>query len=142
MTKEKRNRIYELVKIICGTATILPEAYNSFDNPIPDVPTDNTVFAAYQLLKEVGVSAVAEIEEIPVCWDNQTVIRFRLGKNTDNNTDIFDLSAGVNLSEPSCFFLDLYIENDNGKFQVENDDDVGIFLIRDSWKIEEDKIVG
>ena len=143
MNIETKQRIYDLVKVICGTTTVLPEAKEYFDNPIPDVPTDNTWFAAQELLKEVGVSSVAAIEEIPLCWNEQVGIRFTLGKwDKVQNKDTFSLYAGVHKDDPTKFFFELYVENDDGHFPVKSDDDIGIHLFNDVWAVKDGNIVG
>ncbi len=143
MTTKDKQRVYELVKVICGTTTILPEVAKCIEDPTPDVPTDNTFLAAKELLKVAGVSPVAVITEIPLCWDDQVGIRFSLGKwNAEKNRVFFDLYAGVNECDQTKFFFELYVENDDGHFPVHSDDDIGIHLLSDVWAVKDDKIVG
>lgn len=131
-----------MVKTICGSTRKREE-----DDPIADIPTDNTWEAAETLLKEVGVSSAALIEEIPLCWYNQVGIRFTLGKwDKEKNRDTFDLYAGVSKSNQNEFFFDMFVENDDGHFPVgprpeEEDSDIGIHLFSDAWKIDGDRVI-
>ena len=56
MTSRKRKHIQKLVKIICGSTIEY------------DIPTNDTISTAYELLRLVGVTGSAEIEEIPLCF--------------------------------------------------------------------------
>ncbi len=142
MNIEKKQRVYDLVKMICGSTTVFPEAYKYSENPTPDVPTNTTWFAARELLNEIGVTKSAQIMEIPLCWDNQVAIRFTLGEyDGEKNPTIFVVGAGVHCEDSAKFFLTLQVENDNGEFPVAADDDCGIFLIEDMWKIQDGKII-
>ncbi len=135
MTLENKQKIYDLVKVICGTTTLLPEIDDPDDTP--DCPTKDTWKAAKELLNTVGVTENAKIIEIPLCWSEQVCIRFTLG----NPDIIFDLSAGVSCIDKSDFFFSLQVENDFGTFPIPSDNDVGIYLLNDSWRIENKKIV-
>lgn len=142
MTIEAKQRVYNLVKIICGSTTVFPEAYKHFENPTADIPTNATWLAARELLNEIGVSKAAQIMEIPLCWNNQVAIRFTLGKyDREKNPTVFVFGAGVHGEDPTKFFFVMQVENDNGEFPVEADDDCGIFLIEDIWTIQSDKII-
>ncbi len=128
MTKEKKQRIYELVKEICKTA--------------PEGPTEKTRRAARRLLDEAGVSKNARIREIPLYWGGQAAIRFTLGEyDRDNNSMTFVVGAGVNREDPTQFFFTLQVENDHSEFPVEAEDDIGVYLIEALWTIKNGQIV-
>ena len=135
MTEEQKDEVEKLVEIICGTTTmpedLAKELIAQNIDVKPDCPTEDTWKAAEKLLCIAGVSESAAIFEIPLCWDNQVVIRFTL-----NNPDIiFDLSAGINMIDNSEFLASLQVENDEPKiFSVCSDDDCGINLFNISWK--------
>ncbi len=77
------------------------------------MPTDKAITAAKELLKTVGVSSAAVIEEIPLCWNNQVGIRFTLGEwHEKTNDTLFALYAGASKDNPEKFFIELYVEND------------------------------
>lgn len=137
MTLKNKQKIYDLVKVICGTTIVLPQVITQIPDATPDCPTKDTWKAAKELLNTVGVTENAKIIEIPLCWSEQVCIRFTLG----NPDIIFDLSAGVSCKDKSDFFFLLQIENDFGTFPIPSDDDIGICLFNDSWRIENKKIV-
>lgn len=139
MTLEKKQHIYDLVKIICGS-TVSFKDFERHDDGMDDVPTDDTWSAAKELLLEAGVSPYADIFEIPLCWNDQVCIRFSLGEWKENETVIlFDLSAGVSNTSPNKFFFCLQIEP-HKDIKCPSDDDIGIFLIHDYWGIKDGKI--
>ena len=131
MTIETKQKIYKLVKVMCGTYS-----------EVHDAPTDDTWSLAGELLKIFGVSSTAIIEEIPLCWNKSVAIRFTLGDWEENaNECIFNLCTYVSTKDPSEFIVELYAENDYDQFPVPGDNDFGIRLFKDTWIIKNDRIV-
>lgn len=149
MILAEKQKVFDLVKKICDSTVGYDaennryiERKNAPEDYISDVPTDKTVGFAYEILKTLGVTESAKIQEIPLCWKNQVCIRFCIGEwSPETNGIIFDLSAGMSYKDNTLFFLQLQVENDFQTFPVPSDDDVGIFLIQDSWKVAGNKIV-
>lgn len=127
MTVEQKQSIYDLVGVMCGETV--------------DVSKEQTWEAAYEILRIAGVSPCANIVEIPLCWGHQVSIRFTLGETFGNAHEIFDLSAGISISDASKFFFDLQIEDFEGKFPGKPDDDVGYYLRQEYWEIKNGHVV-
>ena len=140
MTFENKQKVLDLVRKICGTTVSYPEAEH-IDEDVNDVPTDKTWDAAYEILSLIGITESACIEEIPLCWGDQVCIRFTIGSwDTASNHILFDLTAGVSCNDNDRFFICLQVENEFDDFPVSGDDDVGIYLMRDTWPMENGKI--
>ena len=50
------------------------------------------------------------------------------------------MTAGVSITDKDEFFICLQVENEFDDFPVPNDDDVGIYLMQDTWHMENGKI--
>lgn len=144
MTIETKQRIYELVKVVCGTTTMTPEEEalkEQGHDMVPDVPTNKTFDAAHEILNLAGVTPAAYIFEIPLCWDDQVAIRFTIGEESPQSSPMFCLLAGVHCNDPSKFFFDIQMEDFLGNIPVDSDDDGGFYLLSDMWEIKSGKIV-
>lgn len=138
MELKKKQKIFDLVRAICNSTVSL---HSDKDVP-PDCPTESSYSAAYDLLKTVGVSPEAVIFEIPLCWDNQVVIRFTIGEWRDKeDVVIFSLSAGVSCCDSGRFFFELQVETAFSEaFDCPPDDEVGNYLFNDEWKIDGERV--
>jgi len=124
MTNRYR-KMLKLIKRLCGTTLYLQDIseFTAIDkeDDKPDVPTEETFKIAKDILSLCGIRKdIVEIEEIPLCWDNQVSIRFCFPELKDliwrneNNKEYrptFDLSAGISCRNPDEFFIALYVES-------------------------------
>lgn len=116
--KDLYRKALTLVRTICGNTAYYNEEFRDCkdsegNQAEPDVPLDNAVKAAYELLSlfetETGKNG-ALIFEIPLCWDNQVVIRYTLGdydsqKGNWWSKQAFDFSAGISINKKDFFVM-------------------------------------
>jgi len=79
-----------------------------------DLPTNDTWEQADKLLELIGIKQ-AEVEEIPLCWDNAVNIVFTIGKCSFNLTGIVEdevVELKLNIDDDSFQTIDLGIMND------------------------------
>lgn len=79
-----------------------------------DLPTNDTWEQADKLLELIGIKQ-AEVEEIPLCWDNAVNIVFTIGKCSFNLTGIVEnkeVNLKLNIDTDDFQEIDLGIVND------------------------------
>ena len=79
-----------------------------------DLPTNDTWELAGKLLKLIGIKQ-AEIEEIPLCWNNAVNIVFTIGKCSFNLTGMVkneEVELKLNIDTDDFQEIDLDIKND------------------------------
>lgn len=114
--ESKEEKIMNLVKKICGTESTDCRSLNKSD-------------LGRQLLDIANVPKNADIQEIPLDWDNQVVVLFLL----PNDTNYYSLFAGIGLD--GKFYFELTITGKlNGKvfdfFDEEEQLDIDYFKKR------------
>lgn len=118
MVNKRNLQILNLVKTICGSTISINDYYAEEiikpEEPggevIRDLPVDETYVYAEALLRLMGVNKDYEIYEIPLCWNNQVVIRFIL--NELNINTVFNVFAGINKNNNNEFILEIGVENE------------------------------
>lgn len=96
-----KTTVTQIIEDICKTS-------------MDDLPTNDSWELAGKLLKLIGIKQ-AEVEEIPLCWDNAVSIVFTIGKCSFNLTGIVEneeVDLKLNIDTDDFQEIDLGIVND------------------------------